>query len=87
MNHSITGSIYTESVLDSIGNFVKEVIKKIKELADKIEEKVRDKMLEVKFQQKCKELKRSYAADKNCICWAKKFKYLITSNTGKKLMT
>ena len=64
MNHSITGSIYTESVLDSIGDFIKEVIKKIKELADKIEEKVRDKMLEVKFQQKCKELKRRYAADK-----------------------
>lgn len=64
MNQEIDISVFTESTIESIENFIKTLIKKIKELADKIEEKVRDKMLEVKFQQKCKDLKRSYAADK-----------------------
>lgn len=64
INQNISELVFTESTLSSISDFIQSVIRKIMELAKKIEDKVRDKMLEVKFQQKCKDLKRSYAADK-----------------------
>lgn len=64
MSSIISESVYLEGTVDSITEFFKSVIKKIKELADKIDEKIRDKMFEMKFQKTCTELKRAYLADK-----------------------
>lgn len=64
MSSIISESVYLEGTIDSITEFFKSVIKKIKELADKIDEKIRDKMFEMKFQKTCTELKRAYLADK-----------------------
>lgn len=58
MESTITDEIYTEGVLETVTNFFDNLIEKIKEIFNEAKRKITEKMLEIKFQKICKDIKK-----------------------------